>query len=283
MPCSTHAYVMPSSILPDRHRAPLTLLLGLFLLGMWVITALAAHWIAPYSPTAVDFSALSQPPSWQHWFGTDRFGRDVFSRVIYGGAQVLQVAPAATLLGLILGTLIGLFAAYYGRWVDEAIMRMIDAVMALPLIVLAMLALTLLGPSTLNVILVIGLVFSPLVARTVRARALIETRREYLQAAQMRGEGTAYQLLREILPNVSGPLVVEGTIRLGYAVFTSATLGFLGLGAQPPNPDWGLMVSQNQTQLTTAPWTVLFPVLAIVLVVVGIGLVADGLRTRVAA
>ncbi|WP_038092190.1 ABC transporter permease [Acidihalobacter prosperus] len=274
---------MPSPAPSDHRRPPLTLLLGLSLIALWVVCALAAPWIAPYSPTAVDFGALSQPPSWQHWFGTDRFGRDILSRVIYGAAQVLMVAPAATLLGLLLGTLIGLITAYYGRWIDEAIMRMLDAVMALPLIVLAMLALTLLGPSKLNVVLVIGLVFAPLVARTVRARAMIEVRREYLLAARMRGEGTAYQLLREILPNVGGPLVVEGTIRLGYAVFTSATLGFLGLGAQPPSPDWGLMVSQNQTQLTSAPWTVLFPVLAIVLVVIGIGLTADGLRTRLDA
>ncbi|APZ44014.1 ABC transporter permease [Acidihalobacter ferrooxydans] len=261
-------------------RANLTLAIGAAMLLVWIVTALGAPWLAPYSPTALDFSALDQAPSWAHWFGTDNYGRDVLSRVMYGGREVLLVAPAATLLGLALGAAIGLTTAYYGRWVDEAIMRTLDAVMALPIVVLALLALTVLGPSTLNVILVIGLVFSPLIARTVRAQALVETQQEYVAAARLRGESAAYIIAVEILPNVRGPLIVEGTIRVGYAVFTAATLGFLGLGVQPPTPDWGLMVSEGQAQLTVAPWVVLFPALAIVFVVVGVSLVADGLRER---
>jgi peptide/nickel transport system permease protein len=262
------------------HRANITLGIGGALLLVWIVTALGAPWLAPYSPVGIDFSALAQPPSWAHWFGTDNYGRDVLSRVMYGGRQVLLVAPAATLLGLTVGAAIGLATAYFGRWVDEAIMRVLDAVMALPIVVLALLALTVLGPSTLNVILVIGLVFSPLIARTVRAQALVETRREYVAAARLRGESALYVMAIEILPNVRGPLIVEGTIRVGYAVFTAATLGFLGLGVQPPTPDWGLMVSEGQAQLTVAPWVVLFPALAIVFVVVAVSLVADGLRER---
>ena len=187
-------------------------------------------------------------------------------------------APAATLLGLVLGAAIGLITGWFGSWVDEVVMRVLDAVMAFPIVILAMLALTFLGAGTGNVILVIGLVFAPLIARTVRAAALVEARKEYVQAAQLRGEGALYIMAVELLPNVRGPLIVEGTVRLGYAVFTSATLGFLGLGVQPPTPDWGLMVSENQALLTTAPWTVLFPALGIAWVVVAIGLAADGLK-----
>jgi len=246
----------------------------------WVATAALAPWIAPAAPTDMALTAINQGPSTAHWFGTDQYGRDILSRVLYGGRYVLAIAPAATVIGLFLGTVIGLTAAYFGRWVDEVIMRVLDAVMAFPIVVLALLALTTLGASTGNVILVIGLVFAPLIARTARAAALVEVRREYVQAARLRGESAAWILTMEVFPNVRGPLVVEGTIRLGYAVFTSATLGFLGLGVQPPAPDWGLMVSENRALLTSAPWTVLFPALAIAFVVVAFSLVADGLAAR---
>ncbi|WP_207481093.1 ABC transporter permease [Arenibaculum pallidiluteum] len=259
-------------------RMPPSLLAGAAMLLAWVAASLLAPWIAPHPPLASDFLALLQPPGPGHPFGTDQIGRDVLSRVLHGGRSVLAVAPAATALGLALGTTIGLAAAYFGGWTDEIAMRLLDAVMALPIVIVAMLALTFLGASTLNVILVIGIVFAPLVARTMRAAALVEVRKDYVRAAELRGEGIAYVMFREVLPNVAGPLAVEATLRLGYAVFTAATLGFLGLGAQPPAPDWGLMVAENQALLTTAPWTVLFPALAIAWVVVGIALVSDGLR-----
>lgn len=266
-----------ASLADAARRAP-TLVLGTLMLLAWVVTALGAQWIAPYTAVQLNLQAVLAAPSAAHWFGTDQYGRDVLSRVLYGGFYALSIAPAATLLGLVLGGAIGLVTAYFGSWVDEVVMRLLDAVMAFPIVVLALLALTALGPSLINVIMVIGFVFAPLIARTVRAAALTEVRKEYVQAARLRGERVPYILLREILPNVKGPLVVEGTIRLGYAVFTSATLGFLGLGVQPPTPDWGLMVSDNRNLLTTAPWTVLFPALAIAFVVVGISLLADGLE-----
>lgn len=264
--------------LPEALRRAPTLALGVAMLLAWVVTALGAHWIAPYTPVQLNLQAVLSAPSASHWFGTDQYGRDIFSRVLYGGFYALSIAPAATLLGLVLGGLIGLSTAYFGQWFDEVVMRLLDAVMAFPIVVLALLALTALGPSLVNVILVIGFVFAPLIARTVRAAALGEVKKEYVQAARLRGESVPYILLREILPNVKGPLVVEGTIRLGYAVFTSATLGFLGLGVQPPTPAWGLMVSENRNMLTTAPWTVLFPALAIAFVVIAISLLADGLE-----
>lgn len=264
--------------LTDALRAAPGFTVGLAMVALWVLSAAGAPWLAPHAPTAMGVGEAAAAPSLAHWFGTDDYGRDVLSRVLHGGRYVLAIAPAATLIGLGLGALIGLTAAYFGRWVDEAIMRMLDAVMAFPIVVLALLALTALGPSTVNVILVIGLVFTPLIARTARSAALTEVRREYVQAARLRGERALYILLVEVAPNIRGPLLVEGTIRLGYAVFTSATLGFLGLGVQPPAPDWGLMVAANRTLLTIAPWTVLFPALAIAFVVIGFSLMADGLR-----
>ncbi len=259
---------------------PATLLLGLTMIGVWLVTAALAPWLAPADPAAIALDAMEQRPSMEHLLGTDNYGRDMLSRVLHGGRHVLAIAPAATLLGLLLGSVVGIAAAYAGGWMDELIMRLLDAIMAFPVVVLALLALTALGPSTLNVILVIGLVFAPLIARTARAAALVEARREYVQAARLRGESVGYILLREILPNIRGPLAVEGTIRLGYAVFTSATLGFLGLGIQPPAPDWGVMVSENRSLLIHAPWTVLAPAAAIAFVVIAFSLVADGLRER---
>ena len=254
------------------------LTVGLAMVALWVITAALAPWVAPHGPAAMGVGPTTAAPSIAHWFGTDEYGRDILSRVIHGGRYVLAIAPAATLLGLGIGTLIVLIAAYNGRWLDEGIMRLLDAIMAFPIVVLALLALTVLGSSTLNVILVIGLVFAPLIARTARAAALTEVRKEYVEAARLRGEGYLRILIGEIAPNIRGPLMVEGTIRLGYAVFTSATLGFLGLGVQPPAPDWGLMVASSRSLMTTAPWAVLAPAMAIGFVVIGFSLIADGLR-----
>lgn len=255
-----------------------TLVTGAILVGFWIVSALAWPWLAPYDPLALDVLSASQAPSAAHWFGTDSFGRDVLSRVLAGSRSALLIAPTATLLGLILGTAVGLTAAYLRGWADEVIMRVVDAVMAFPIVILSLLVLTFLGPSTGNVILVIGLVYTPLIARTVRAAALAEREKEYVAAAQLRGEPALYIMAVEILPNIRAPLIVEGTIRVGYAVFTAATLGFLGLGVQPPTPDWGLMVNEGRASLATAPWAVLFPSLAIAWVVVGISLLADGLK-----
>jgi len=219
-----------------------------------------------------------QPPSAANWFGTDELGRDVLSRVIVGARQVLTVSLAATVIGTILGTALGLIVGYYGGLVDDIIGRILDAFLSIPLIITAMLALAALGPNTLGVIIVIGLVFIPFIAKTVRAAVLAERQLDYVTAAQLLKENSFYILFVEIFPNVTNVIIVEFTVRLGYAIFTVLALSFLGFGVEPSIPDWGLAISQHYQYLTgNIWWPVLFPALAIASLVVGINLMTDGI------
>jgi peptide/nickel transport system permease protein len=254
-----------------------TFLVGSVILLFWIFCALFGQAVAPRDPFASDPLNRLAPPSGDFWFGTDRLGRDVFSRVLAGARDILTVAPLATLLGTALGTALGLVTGYFRGLVDEAIMRVMDALLAVPLVILALLALVALGPSNPTVIVVIGIVFTPLVARTVRAAVLSESRLEYVQAAKLRNERAPYIMFAEILPNVLPPVIVEFTVRLGYAVFTIAALSFLGFGIQPPAPDWGLQIFENYGFISgNVWWPVLFPALAIASLVVAVNLVADG-------
>jgi peptide/nickel transport system permease protein len=255
-----------------------TFVAGAVILAFWVFCALFGPWIVPDDPYADDILNKLQPPSSEHWFGTDRLGRDVFSRVIVGARDILVVAPLATLVGTVLGTALGLVTGYFRGLTDEAIMRVVDAFLAIPVVVIGLLALTALGPSRLTVILVIGIVFTPIIARTVRAAVLSERDLEYVEAARLRNERAPYILGGEILPNVLGPVLVEFTVRLGYAIFAIATLSFLGFGIQPPAPDWGLQIFEHYGLLSAGDWwPTLFPALAIATLVVGVNLIADGL------
>ena len=252
-------------------------LIGVAILLGWVVAAAAWPLIAPYGPTDFHLLAKLAGPSAEHWLGTDNFGRDVLSRVLAGSRSVLVVAASATLVGVLIGTLLGLAAAYRGGWVDEGLMRIMDVFMAFPLIVIALLVIALLGPSKLNVILVVAIVFVPYNARVVRSAALVQRDKDFVAAARLRGEGALYIMLVEILPNIAGTITVELTVRLALAIFTVATLSFLGLGIQPPTPDWGLMIAEGKQFYRIAPWIVLFPSLAIASLVVAINLVAEGL------
>jgi len=255
-----------------------TFLVGAVIVAFWVFCALFGPAVVPDDPYADDILNKLQPPSSEHWFGTDRLGRDVFSRVIVGARDILVVAPLATLVGTLLGTVLGLVTGYFRGVVDDAIMRVVDAFLAIPVVVIGLLALTALGPSRVTVILVIGIVFTPIIARTVRAAVLSERELEYVEAARLRNEHTPYVLFGEILPNVLGPVLVEFTVRLGYAIFAIATLSFLGFGIQPPAPDWGLQIFENYGLLGAGDWwPTLFPALAIATLVVGVNLIADGL------
>lgn len=252
-------------------------MVGLTILLFWVVMAIAGPWIVPYGPDDTDLLNTLTGPSLQHWFGTDQFGRDIFSRVIVGSRDILIVAPLATLLGTVVGTILGLITGYARGITDDVISRIVDAFLALPLLILAMLVITALGISNTTVILVIGLSFGLIVGRTVRAAVLGERDLDYVAAAHLRGEAPIYILFVEILPNVMPPILVETTVRLGYAIFTVAALSFLGLGIQPPSPDWGLSISQNYGLIGGGFWwTVLFYALAIGSLVVGVNLTAEG-------
>jgi peptide/nickel transport system permease protein len=219
------------------------------------------------------------PPDHTHWCGTDQLGRDICSRVIVGARDILTIAPLATLTGTLAGTALGLMTGYVEGWAGTLVARALDAVLALPLVIVALLVLAAVGASNLAVVLVIGITFAPLVARTVRAAVLAERHLDYVAAARLRGERAHYVMFAEILPNVWPPIVVEATVRLGYAIFAVATLSFLGFGIQPPSADWGLALAESYALLAGgAWWTVAFDALAIASLVVAVNLIADSLR-----
>jgi peptide/nickel transport system permease protein len=258
-------------------RSP-TFVVGCVLFGAWVVCALFGSLIAPQDPQFPDVLNKLAPPSSDHLLGADRLGRDVLSRMIVGARSVLVIAPLATVLGTVVGTAVGLVCGYYRGIVDEVIMRVVDAILAIPVIITALLAVVALGPSRKTLIVVIGFLFAPIIAKTVRAAVLGEAQLEYVQAARLRNERSPYVMFAEILPNVMGPVIVEFTVRLGYAIFAVATLSFLGFGADPSIPDWGHDISENYQFINGGVWwAVLFPSLAIATLIIGINLMADAI------
>lgn len=256
-------------------RSP-TFMTGFVVVAFWVFMALFSTRVTqdPYAQNALE---SLKAPSAAHWFGTDDLGRDVLARTMAGARTVLIIAPLATALALLLGGIIGLVAGFWRGLTDDVIMRLIDVLLALPIVVTSILILSLLGQGLFVMILTIGILFTPVVSRTVRAAVIGEREREYVLAARLRGERSAFVMAREILPNITQPIIVEGTVRLGYAVFTAATLAFLGFGLEPGSPDWGLTISTERSFLQIAPWTVLFPALALASLVVAVNLITDGL------
>jgi peptide/nickel transport system permease protein len=255
-----------------------TFMSGAIIIAFWIFCAIFGDSVAPHDPLDQSFPQLVGPSA-TYFFGTDQLGRDVFSRVLGGARDILLIVPAATLLGIAGGTIVGLISGYFRGRVDDVVSRIVDAVLALPLIVIAVTVLVALGHSTVTLIIVIGVVFTPIVSRTVRAAVLSERQLDYVAASQLSGERAPYVMFVEILPNVMGPIIVEATVRLGYAIFAVAGLTFLGFGVRPPSPDWALQIADNYTLLGagTYSWTVLFPGLAIISLVVAVNLVADGL------
>lgn len=259
-------------------RSP-TVVIGAIVIACWIFCALFPGLVAPYDPIFDNQLATGESPSRAHPFGTDTNGRDVLSRVLAGSRNILLIAPAATLLGTVLGTILGLLTGYLRGIFDDVASRFIDAVLSLPLIVTAILIVTAVGNSSRwVVVLIIGLIFTPLVSRTVRAAVLAEAELDYVEAARLRGERAPYVMLSEILPNVLSPVVVEFTVRLGYAIFAVASLTFIGFGVQPPSPDWAAQINQYWTLIDPYWWMTLFPALAIASLVVAVNLVTDGIR-----
>lgn len=284
-PAETSSGIDNSSLRRARHERlrlllrSATFLSGTIIVLFWVCCALFGSRLVPYDPYNGDLLNTLAPPSSDNWFGTDQLGRDVFSRVIVGARDILTIAPLATLLGTLLGTALGLIAGYSRGVIDDVLSRIIDAVNALPLIIIALLALVAIGPSNTTVVIVIGVIFAPIIARTVRSAVLSERELDYVGAARLRGESAFYIMFVEILPNIVPPIMVESTVRLGYAIFTVATLSFLGFGIQPPSADWGLAISDSYGLIDGGFWwTVLFDAGAIASLVVGVNMMADGVH-----
>lgn len=251
---------------------------GVVILLLLVLGTTFAPILVPYSPTATDFSALQQEPSAKHWFGTDQLGRDILSRVFYGARVSLAAGLVSVLIALVLGGLIGLVAGFYGGWIDDVLMRLTDAMLAFPFLVLAIALAAVLGPSLQNTMLAIGVVTTPVFARLIRGQVLAERPRDYVQAAVALGGGDGRIIARHLLPNILGPLIVQVSLSTATAVLAEATLSFLGLGVQPPTPSWGSMLNDARGYLSQAPHMALFPGLAIFLAVLAFNLIGDGLR-----
>jgi peptide/nickel transport system permease protein len=257
---------------------PPSLVVGSLVLLFWVTCAVFGNLLVPYDPYAEDFLAMLAPPDAQHWFGTDQLGRDVLSRIVVGSRDILLVAPLATLTGVAAGSVLGLVLGYFDGLVDAIGARLLDVLMAFPFIVLVTMTLVALGPSNLTVILVIGIAYAPLVARTVRSAVRQQREYEYVSAARLAGESAFGIMVFEILPNVRESILIEFITRLGYAFFSIATLSFLGLGIQPPSADWGLAIAEGYGFLTGGKWwVVIFNSGAIVSLVVAANLIAQGL------
>jgi peptide/nickel transport system permease protein len=269
-----------------------TATVGAVIVLFWVVVAVFAPLLTPYTPLEQDWKAPNQDPSAEHILGTDELGRDLWSRLIYGARVVLVILPVSehfwlpggtalwgVFVALLVGATLGLVSGYYGGWLDEIVMRLLDAMMAVPIILLFLIIMTAIGASAVNVVIAITIVGTPGIARLVRSLTLDIRTREYIRAAETRGENPWYIMFVEILPNARGPIIVDAMLRVGYAIFAMGTLGFLGLGMPPPSPDWGSMVAKGREFILSGnPWAALWPSLAIATLVVGLNLLADGIR-----
>jgi peptide/nickel transport system permease protein len=252
-------------------------LTGIVLVALHLVVALAAPLLAPDDPTRNDALATMQSPSGAHLAGTDQYGRDVLSRTLYGGRIALAVSLSATLLAVGLGAVLGCLVAYRRGWLEEIVMRVVDAILSVPPILALLVIVTVLGTGSTVIVLTVTAVYGPGVIRVVRAAALEVVPRDYVTAARARGEGTVSVLLREIGPNVLDVVLVEFAMRASWVVLLVSSLSFLGFGANPPTPDWGLMVAENRTLLSVAPWTSIAPIIALSTLVIGLNMAADGL------
>ena len=258
-------------------------------IGLWVflaliVVAIFAPVIAPHDPTAQARDALLVPPVWAdggtstYLLGTDAIGRDILSRLLFGARFSLFIGLVVVTIALVGGIALGLLAGFFGGWVDSVIMRVMDVVLAFPSLLLALVLVAILGPGLTNAMIAIALVLQPHFARLTRAAVMAEKNREYVMAARVAGASKFRLMFRTILPNCLGPLIVQGTLSFSNAILDAAALGFLGMGAQPPTPEWGTMLAEAREFILRAPWVVTFPGVAILITVLAINLVGDGLR-----
>ncbi|WP_319410529.1 ABC transporter permease [uncultured Cohaesibacter sp.] len=263
--------------MPKSFLAP-NALVGIFLLLFTATIAIAGPWLAPYDPQAFDALNRLQGPSTLHWLGTDQFGRDLLSRILNGAPTTVLFGVFATLLGVSIGAIIGVVAGVAGGWIDNLIMRILDGLLAVPELLFTLLIVTILGGGTGQAMLAVAVAFAPGMARISRSAVLSVRTRDYVKAAIARGESGLYIVVREVLPNALGPIIVESTIRVSFAIMIGATLGFLGLGAQPPSTEWGLMVAEARQFMFRNPWCVAIPGIFIAMSALGFNLFGDALR-----
>lgn len=258
-------------------RNPVTVA-SVVVLAAIVFVAVTAHWAAPFGDNDVDVPDALQPPSGSHWFGTDELGRDVFSRVLVAIQASMQVAVVSVAFAAVVGVTIGVIAGYRGGWVDTVVMRMVDVMFAFPVLLLALAVVAILGPGVTTTMLAIGIVYTPIFARVARASTLGVRVEPFVQVSRTMGTGHGYILSRHVLPNIAGPLIVQTSLSLAFAILSEAALSFLGLGIQPPQPSLGRMIFDSQGFVTMAWWMAVCPGAAIVVTVLAFNLLGDGLR-----
>lgn len=258
-------------------RNPVTVVSAV-VLAVVVFVAVTANWLAPFGVNDVDVPNALQPPSGAHWFGTDDLGRDVFSRVLVAIGASMRVAVISVAFAVVVGVTIGVVAGYRGGWVDTIFMRIVDVMFAFPVLLLALAVVAILGPGMTTTILAIGIVYTPIFARVARASTLSVRVEPFVQVSRAMGTGHLYVLGRHIIPNIAGPLVVQTSLSLAFAILSEAALSFLGLGIQPPAPSLGRMIFDSQGFVTLAWWMAVFPGAAIFIIVLAFNLVGDGLR-----
>jgi peptide/nickel transport system permease protein len=270
--------VTPWTAARERFLHSRTGLVGAIVLAVVIAAAILASVVSPYSPTRQDFRVERQPPTLQHLMGTDEFGRDVLSRVIWGAQASLEAGAVAATIALVIGVSLGMLAAFYGGRADNVIMRVMDVVLAFPYILLAIAVVAILGPGLLNAMIAIGIVYIPQYARVARGSMLSVRARDYVDAARALGAGDGRIMLQHVLPNTLAPIIVQTTLSVGTAIIDTAGLSFLGLGTQPPTPDWGNMLSAGRSYVIDSPWIATFPGLAILVTVLAFNLMGDALR-----
>ncbi|MEQ6376282.1 ABC transporter permease [Bacillaceae bacterium S4-13-56] len=253
-------------------------LVGFIFISIILLTAIFAKWLTPYDPYAMNPISRLQPPNGDYWFGTDQFGRDIFSRIIYGARISLQVGLIAVGFSFVIGTLIGLVSGYFGGWIDNILSRVTDVLFSFPDILLALVIMAILGPSLNNLMLAIGIVYTPIFARIARGTVLNIRDSLYIEAARSMGVKAHTILLRHILPNAMAPLIVQITLSFAFAILAEAALSFLGLGVSPDTPSWGIMLSEAKDWMELSWWAAVFPGIAITLAVFSFNVMGDGLR-----
>ncbi len=253
-------------------------IISFFVFVFVILVSLFPSVFAPYDPLEMDFNAYMSGPSQSHLFGTDQFGRDVLSRIIFGVQKSLQISFLAVILASVIGTAMGLIAGYFGKWVDQIVMRVIDAMFAFPAIILALFIIALFGASVQNLIIAIGVVYTPIFARTIRGSTISLKKQLFVVAGKALGKKNINIIIKDVLPNVFSILIVTFTTNFSTALLSEATLGFLGLGVPPPQPTLGGMIGNGSDYLLSAPWVALFPGMIIAIIVLSINIIGDGLR-----